>query len=127
MDIKHTTGHKVLMASTQVSASGNTKVASLASPKLYDVEMFIEGLCILNATAVEGTSPTIDCDIISYDEKSTAWGVIGSFSQVTGANYATPKVLKLDSCLGKTLAIQYVLGGTSTPKVTFSVTCIAKT
>ncbi|MCK4784543.1 MAG: hypothetical protein KAV87_12395 [Desulfobacteraceae bacterium] len=109
------TGSLPLFSGTK-SASGNTKLAPLETGHRKDGSAFIK------VSAVSGTDPTLDVDIISYDEETDDWYVIGSFTQFT----TTGKERIYIPATDEKLAIQYEITGTNTPTFTWKVSTILK-
>jgi len=108
------TGSLLLFSGTK-TASGDTK---LTTP--LEAGHRKDGAAFLKVTAVGGTSdPTLDVDIISYDEKTDDWYVIGSFKQMT----ATGKQRMYLPATDELLAIQYEITGT-TPSFPVKVSTI---
>lgn len=109
--------HKTLMASAQKSASSNTEATyvDVRSANQY-------GIFYLSVTAKSGTNPTLDVSIVTWDETSNSWFTLTSFTQAT----AETTEMKTSAYIGQRLAIVYAIGGTNTPKFTFSVSCDLK-
>jgi len=109
--------HKVLKASGQVSASGNTETdyVDVRSANQY-------GIFYLSVTAKEGTNPTLDVSVVTWDETSNSWFTLTSFTQAT----TSTTEMKTSAYIGQRLAIVYTIGGTNTPKFTFSVSADLK-
>ena len=109
------TGSLLLFSGTK-TASGDTKLTPLKAGHRKDGSAFIK------VTAVGGTSdPTLDVDIISYDEETDDWYVVGSFTQFT----ATGKQRIYIPATDEKLAIQYAIAD-SNPSFTFKVSVILK-
>lgn len=105
----------LLFSGTKVE-SGNSKLTPLEAGHRKDGSAFIK------VTAVSGTgSPTLDVDIISYDEETDDWYVIGTFTQLTAEGKERIYLPATD----EKLAIQYVIADTS-PSFTFKVSVILK-
>ena len=107
-----------LLVSTLKDADGNTH----SNPK--NVSGFQEGVFFLEVTAKSGTAPTLDVDIETYDPETDDWYKLEAFTQMTDIGKADP--VKLANCLGQKIAISWVIGGTETPTLTFSVSGIVK-
>jgi len=107
---------RLLLFSGTKTASGNTKLTAQEAGHLKD------GSGFMKITAVSGTDPTLDVDIISYDEETDDWYVVGSFKQFT----ATGKQRLYIPATDEQLAIQYVITGTDTPTFTWKVSTILK-
>lgn len=72
----------------------------------------------LTVTAVSGTSPTLDVDIETASDSSGAGNTtLGSFSQKAAAGSQRLIFHGVD----RFLRVKYVLGGSASPSVTFSV------
>lgn len=107
---------RLLLFSGTKIADGNTKLTPQETGHLKD------GAAFIKVSAMSGTSsPTLDVDIISYDEKTDDWYVIGSFKQMT----ATGKQRMYIPATDEKLAIQYVIAD-SNPSFTFKVSVILK-
>ena len=106
----------LLLFSGTKTASGNTKLTPLETGHRKG------GLFFIKVSAVDGTSdPTLDVDIISYDDETDDWYVIGSFTQVT----ATGKEAIYIPDVGKKIATQYAIADTN-PSFTWKVSTILK-
>ena len=109
------TGSLLLFSGTKI-ASGDTKLTPMK------VGHRKGGLFFIKVSDVSGTSdPTLDVDIISYDEITDDWYVIGSFTQVT----ATGKEAIYIPDVGKKIATQYAIADTN-PSFTWKVSMILK-
>ncbi|MCK4793581.1 MAG: hypothetical protein KAV87_58170 [Desulfobacteraceae bacterium] len=109
-------GSNLLLFSGTKSSSGNTKTTGLKTGHRKDGSGFIK------ISAVSGTDPTLNVDIISYDEGTDDWYVVGSFDEFT----ATGKQRIYIPATDKELAIQYEITGTNTPTFTWKVSTILK-
>lgn len=109
--------HNATLFSGEVGASGDTHLTPINTK--YDRE----AIFFLNITAASGTSPTLDLTIKVYDETTNAWYTLATFTQKTGAGVDIGFV---DTGLGENVALYYVVGGTATPKFTFSLTANLK-
>lgn len=74
----------------------------------------------LTVTAVSGTSPTLDLSLQTTAD-GTNYYTVGSFTQATGATSEA----KIFGPLGATSRWRWVIGGSATPTVTFSVSATA--
>ena len=98
------------------TADGNTKTAYI------DAGIYKGGLFFLKSSAVSGTDPTLDVDIITYDEETDDWYILDSFDrQDTSGNKQQLPIPDI----GKRIAIQYKIDGTD-PSFTFKVSTILK-
>jgi len=87
-----------------------------------DLEDFIEGLLLVNVTAVSGTSPTLDIIVETRAPSSTAWHKLAAMPQITSTGPASAMSL---TNFGKLLRVRWEIGGT-TPSFTFSIIGIFK-
>lgn len=98
------------------TASGDTKLTPIKTGHRKS------GLFFIKVSASGGTgSPTLDVDIITYDEKTEAWYVIGTFTQLTTTGSEAIYIPEV----GKKIAIQYAIADTN-PTFTFKVGAILR-
>ena len=109
-------GSSLLLFSGTKTASGNTKTTPLKTGHRKDGSGFIK------VSAVSGTDPTLNADIISYDEETDDWYVVASFDEFT----TTGKQRLYIPATDEKLAIQYEITGTNTPTFTWKVSTILK-
>ena len=75
----------------------------------------------MSATAVSGTSPTLDC-VVSSSADGSVWITHTTFTQVTAAA-AEKKNL---TAFGNYIRVISTIGGSSTPIVTFTLKSVGK-
>lgn len=95
--------------------NGDTKSESIKIGYVKGGRFFIK------VSAASGTDPTLDVDIINYDEITEDWYVLGSFDQFV----STGKQELYIPDVGNEIAIQYAIADT-TPSFTFKVGAILK-
>ena len=109
----------VLHASAEVSASG-TSAAVDCSPEVDDggpVRALLSR-ALLTVTAKSGTSPTLLVSIETSPDGTTGWRSVGTFTLVTSETYERLSFAPLE----RYARVRWTLGGTATPKFTFSLT-----
>lgn len=109
--------HDATLFSGEVGASGDTHLTPVNTK--YDRE----AIFFLNITAASGTNPTLDLTLKVRDELTAVWHTLATFTQKTGTG---TDIGFVDTGLGESVALYYVVGGTNTPKFTFSVTANLK-
>ncbi|MBA7544565.1 hypothetical protein ES705_36926 [subsurface metagenome] len=95
---------------------GDTKLKSIR------VGLNKDGLFFIKVSAVSGTDPTLNVDIISYDEITEDWYVIGSFDEFT----TTGKQALYIPGIGKEIGIQYAITGSAGQSFTWKASTILK-
>ncbi len=106
-----TTQPQVILASAARVASGETSgfgCRAAQSLRIY-----------ADVTAVSGTSPTLNVTIQSSPDNSQ-WYTAASFSEID----ATGNHTQVATFPGRYFRCAYVIGGTDTPTITFSLTKI---
>ena len=109
--------HNATLWSGEVSASGNTSTAPVNTKYDYEAIFF------LSITAKSGTNPTLDLTIKVKDTITSLWHTLATFTQKTTEG---TDVGFVDAGLGEQVALYYVVGGTNTPKFTFTLTANLK-
>lgn len=109
----------ILKPLAQISATGNANAAPILNARYY-----YEGLFFLHATAKEGTTPTLLVTVQTLDEVNNVWFDLVSFTQLSDA--IGNELKTVSEGIGSVLSVKWVLGGTGTPKYTFSVHAVLK-
>lgn len=126
----------IRMVVTMVTVPGTNEQASAnlhqfgsgvtLSREFRELAAFRKGQFWLDVNAVSGTNPTLDAVVQVQDPISQKWFTIVTFAQQTGVTNAvvpiTPQVVDID---GTNYRAQFTVGGTATPTVTCSMTCVA--
>ena len=86
-----------------------------------DVSQFRAIDMYLSATAVSGTSPTMDA-VVSSSADGTVWITHTTFTQVTAATTELKFLEKFD----KYIRVVCTIGGSATPTVTFTLKAVGK-
>jgi hypothetical protein len=108
----------VLHASAEVSASG-TSAAVDCSPEVDDdgpVRALLSRV-LLTVTAHSGTTHTLLVTIETSPDGTTGWRSVGSFTLATDETYERLSFAPLE----RYVRASWTLGGTGTPKMTFSL------
>jgi len=98
------------------TSSGNTYTTPIVTSYVQEASVF------LKVTAVSGSNPTLDVEIMQYDRISDDWYLLGTFSQKSSTG---TDVGQIPYGLGEKMAIKYTIGGTS-PSFTFQVNTTMK-
>ena len=136
---------EVVLYSGTVSATGDLPISAPPYQALYPTGHILDGICVLDVTAVSGTNPTLDLYLQStvgafdddYCRFAQATGVSRQVlrfstqcaSTSSAATTASDRSsgISAGNCragqLGGKAKLAAVLGGTNSPTVTFSVTC----
>ena len=102
---------ETLFNGTDITASSNSR----SSPVI--TRWSKEAVFFLDITAVSGTNPTLAVTIDIYDVTTEKWGLFATFNTATSVSFQNGFV---GDVLGDRLAISYVIGGTNTPKFSFT-------
>ncbi len=98
--------------SGEITASGNSSATPLV------VKHGKEAIIFLDITAKSGTNPTLDLILKVYNSGAAKWHTFASFDQKTDTG---TDVGYVDYAIGEEMSVFYTLGGTNTPKFTFSI------
>jgi hypothetical protein len=99
------TSDLVLKTSGAVTANGNSETQT--------VDIFGEGILLIDITAVSGTSPTLNVVVESF--VGGQWVTIETLTQQTAAGKVVVKLTNF----GKQIRLRWTVGGTA-PSFTFS-------
>ena len=77
----------------------------------------------LDATAVSGTTPTLDVTIHAIDAVSGGLFTLDTFAQMTAAAFERRVVTSIPDRL---IRARMIIGGTATPTVTFTLVMVTK-
>ena len=80
-----------------------------------------EAIFFLDVTTNEGTNPTLDLTLQLSPDNPTADNWFDTASTFTQSVAAVKRLLTIASGLGMYVRFKYVIGGTNTPKFTFSL------
>jgi len=108
--------HTDQLFSGTATATGNSYLTPITTKWATETTFF------LKITAVSGTSPTLDVELMIYDRISDDWYLLGTFSQKTTTG---TDIGQVPYGLGEKVAIKYTIGGT-TPSFTFQVNATVK-
>lgn len=98
--------------------TGNKTASGNSEDNPIDVSRFRQGIFYLEVSAVGGTNPTLDVDIMVKNMASGEWYTKESFEQMTATGNATPIIL---DTFGQEMAIEWTISGTESPNFTFLV------
>jgi len=110
-------GYVQRMFSGATTASSNTQ----SSP--INVRYVQEGSFLLKITAASGTNPTLDVTVQTYNSLTDTWHTLAAFTQKTGTGQDEGYV---EYGMGEKIALSYVVGGTNTPSLTWTLDVLLK-
>jgi hypothetical protein len=102
-------GEPFLVPSAAVTANGSAAGVECGSHHALRLSLAV--------TAVSGTSATLDITIETAQDNAT-WSTVGTFTQATGVSTQR----KVFAALDRFVRARWVIGGSATPTVTFSLT-----
>lgn len=114
---KHATVHS-LLASALRAGTGYSNPINASEYK--------EAVFLLDVTTKEGTNPTLDLTLQLSPDNPTADNWFDTASVFTQSVAEVKRVLAAASGLGLYVRFKYVIGGTNTPKFTFSLKGVFK-
>lgn len=108
---RHATAH-----SGAILASGNGDVVMLPTRDL---------ILVLDITAIQGTSPTLDVVVEEYDPASGKFFALPAPAQITSVSTVRHTILAATNPFGPMLRVSWTLGGTATPGFTFTASLMS--
>lgn len=112
----------------QASANTHTFAAGATLTREYrELAAFKRGKFYLDVTAVSGTNPTLDVIVQEQDPISQKWTTVATFPQQTGVTPGTPLAPIALDLEGTNYRAQFTVGGTASPTVTCSLSCVTST
>lgn len=115
--VRNTQEVSLVAALTAITANGN------AGP--FDVSNCVEGLLVIDITAVSGTTPTINFFFETLDFQSGKYVAVpsaGTIAQQTGVATIVAAITNF----GENVRLRYVIGGTASPTFTLGASFIGK-